>query len=171
MAGKDSKPRKIVELSATARTAKVSIDRKQWEKAMEDQERSIAILGPIGLDILLAAIIGMSFPQRNEDVQKLMGGINMVQKARLAYILGLINKIVLEDLEQIHEIRNRFGHSFEASFAFTKVLKFVRKLSTAKAHEVTPENSYKFYHSAGTKCQNRIIAILQKQRLQKAQKG
>jgi len=170
MAAKDSKHSKIVELVA-ARAAKVSIDRKQWEKAMKNQKRAHAILQPIGLDILLAAIIVRNFPQRNEDVQRLANGINMVQKARLAYILGLINKTVLEDLEQIYEIRNKFAHSFDASFAYTKVLDFVRKLSTAKGQKVTEKNSFKFYESAGAKCSDHIANVLTKQELQKAQKG
>ena len=144
-------------------TVKVAV--KEWKETLEDQKRSTTILVDISFDILLADIIEGNFPQRTKDVQKLMNGINMIQKARLLYILGFIDKMVLKDLEQIHEIRNKFGHSFEASFAFTKVLKFVRKLSTAKAHEVTPENSYKFYHNAGTKCQNYLIAIYEKQKL------
>lgn len=142
---------------------KVSIDRKKWLAAIENQNRSTAILQPIGFDILLGFIIERAFPQRRKDVRNLMNGINLIQKARLAYILGLINKTVLKDLEQIHEIRNKFGHSFEASFAYTKVLKFVRKLSTANGHEVTEKNSYEFYSIALVNCFKHLVAVLQKQ--------
>ena len=165
----DKSGKKMVGLGSTL-APKVSIERKQWEKAMKNQKRAHAILRPIGLDILLAAIIERNFPQRNEDVQRLVNGINMVQKARLVYILGLINKTVLEDLEQIHEIRNKFAHSFDASFAYTKVLDFVRKLSTAKGQVVTDKNSFEFYDSAGAKCSDHIATVLNKQELQEAQK-
>lgn len=146
----------------------VSISRDEWEEAMEDQKRVTVIVSDIGIDILLAGIIERTFPQRTKDVQKLMNGINMVQKARLAYILGFINKMVMKDLEQIHEIRNKFAHSFEPSFADTKVLKFVRKLSTANGQEVTEKNSYKFYKSAGIKCVDHITAIIDEQELKEA---
>lgn len=171
MAAKGDKPKEHVKLRRRRPIDKVSIDRKQWEEAMEDQKRATVIVGDIGIGILLAATIEETFPQRTKDVQKLMNGINMVQKARLAYILGLIDKMVLGDLEQIHEIRNKFGHSFESSFADTKVLKFVRKLSTAKGQEVTEKNSYTFYESAGYKCMEHIMAVFDEQKLKKAQKG
>lgn len=166
----EKKNGRIIDLGP-GRKSTVSISRDEWDEAMEDQKRATVIVSDIGIDILLAGIIERTFPQRTKDVQKLMNGINMVQKARLAYILGFINKMVLGDLEQIHEIRNKFAHSFEPSFADTKVLKFVRKLSTAKGQEVTEKNSYKFYKSAGIKCVDHITAIIDEQELKKAQKG
>lgn len=154
-----------------AKKRTVSISRDDWEAAMEDQKRAAVILSDIGIDIILAAIIERTFPQRTKDVQTLTNGINMVQKARLAYILELIDKMVLKDLEQIHGIRNNFSHSFKASFTYTKVLKFVRNLSTAKGQEVTEKNSYEFYESAGIKCVDHIMAVFDEQELKKAQKG
>ena len=147
MAVKKSKPKKD----------KVSMDRKQWEQAMEDEKRSTAILQPIGLDLVLKIIILNNFLQRAEDVDKLMKSMNMIQKARLAHILGLISKTVLNDLEQLHEIRNKFSHSFSASFTSTKVLRFVRNLSTAKDQVITKENSYKFYSTALSRCLTRLV--------------
>ena len=151
----------------TGKKSMLSISRDEWVKAMEDQKRATVIVGDIGFDIMLAGIIEGTFPQRTKDVQKLMKSINMIQKARLAYILRLIDKVVLEDLEQINEIRNKFGHSFEASFAYTKVLKFVRKLSTAKGQEVTEKNSYKFYESVAIKCVEHIMAVFDEQQKKK----
>ena len=154
-----------------ARKRTVSISRDEWEEAMEDQKRATVIVGDIGIDIILAVIIEETFPQRAKDVQKLMNGINMIQKARLAYIMGFIDKMVLKDLEQIHEIRNKFAHSFDPSFADTKVLKFVRKLSTAKGKEVMEKNSYEFYTSAGYKCVEYLMGVFNEQVLKNAQKG
>ena len=92
-------------------------------KLFEDEKRSTAILQPIALDMTLAVIIANAFPKRTKDVPRLMNSINMAQKARLAYILGFIDKTVLADLVQIYEIRNRFGHSFDASF--TAAIRFI----------------------------------------------
>lgn len=164
MAAKDSKSRKVVGLSAAAKD-KILMDRKKLEELMESKERSTAIVQPIGFEIMLASVIGLNFRQKKE-VEKLMTGINMVQKVRLAYILELINKVVYNDLKQIHEIRNIFAHSLEASFADTKILKFIRKLSTAKGQEVTARNSYRFYKTAGVECIYHIMAVIDKQALQ-----
>lgn len=147
----------------------IPVDQEQWDKAMEDKKRSTAIQQPIAFDIMLAAIIRPFFPGRNKDVKKLMDGINMVQKARLAYLLELIDKKVYNDLEQIHGIRNKFGHRFDASFAQTKILKLVEKLSTAQGKEVTPKNSFKFYESASAKCVIHFITA-SRLKLEKAQK-
>lgn len=153
MVGKDSKPKQKVDLKTT-QPVKISMNIEQWEKSMENEKRSRTIQGYLGFDILLRDIIKRNFPERTKEVKKLMNSsnMNMIQKARLAYILGLINKTILNNLEQIHEIRNEFGHSFEASFANAKVLKFVRKLSTAKGQEITEYNSYDFYERAISFC-------------------
>ncbi|OHB83054.1 MAG: hypothetical protein A2Z38_11385 [Planctomycetes bacterium RBG_19FT_COMBO_48_8] len=114
----------------------------------------------MALDIILADMLQSHFIPLRKEVEKLTNGINMIQKARLANILGLIDKTVFNDLKQIHEIRNKFGHSFEASFANTEVLTFVKNLSTAKGKEVTTENSYKFYKSAVLECVVHLIEYL-----------
>jgi hypothetical protein len=172
MASKDSKSGKVVGLAAGVPEGKVSIDRKRWDKAIEDKERANAILFDIGFDIVLGLVIHMNFPERAKDAQKLMDNpnINMALKAKLAYILQLINKPVRDDLLKIHEIRCRFAHSFDASYAYPEVLKLVKGLSTAKDHEVTAKNSYELFRSAARKCKDTINAILDKQKLQKAQK-
>ena len=115
----------------------------------------------------------MNFPQRAKDAQELMGNpnINMALKAKLAYILQLIDKPVRDDLLKIHDIRNKFGHNFEASFAQKKILGLVRNLSTAKDKEVTAKNSNKLFTSAARKCKDAINAVLDKQGLQKTKKA
>ena len=157
MAAKKRGSKRVVGLAGKGRLARVSVSRIEWIQAMEDEKRSTAILQPIGLDLMLKVIILNNFRQRAEDVDKLMKSMNMIQKARLAHILGLISKTVLNDLEQLHEIRNKFAHSFEASFASTKVLGFVRNLSTAKGGVITKKNSYEFYSTALGKCLARLV--------------
>ncbi|MHC4230398.1 MAG: hypothetical protein ACYSW0_23440, partial [Planctomycetota bacterium] len=111
--------------------------------------------------------------KRTKDVQNVMNNpnINMALKARLAYILGLIDKTVRNDLLKIHDIRCKFGHNFEASFAHTEVLKLVQKLSTAKDHKATAKNSHELFKSTGVKCRDHIMAVYEKQKVEKAQKG
>ena len=126
----------------------------EFNELRQKSERADALMMDIGLDAILRAVIGRNFPHRTGEVEKLMNSTNMIQKARLANILQLIDGMVLKDLEQIHEIRNRFGHSFEARFSDGKVRGFVKKLSTAKDKTVTEKNCYKFYDSALIKCAN-----------------
>lgn len=94
------------------------------------------------------------FSVQDKEVNKLfepsIGGplVSLTHKARLGYALGLIDKTDLKDLEQFHNIRNIFAHNTEASFTEHKVIECVKKLSTAKNHEVTTSNSYKLYNRA-----------------------
>ncbi len=146
-------------MAAKGKDPKVTINRKHWDYLLEDQQARRVFLRNLTLNQELEYIIEETFPQRIREVKKLINGINMVQKARLAYILGLIDKIVFNDLKQLHAVRNIFAHSHTASFTNIKVLKFVRKLSIAKGQEVTEKNSYKFYEDAELTCVNHITDV------------
>jgi DNA-binding MltR family transcriptional regulator len=123
-----------------------------------DVERINTINMDTIFDNIIKKLLLLHFSQRDKTVKKLfdpnIGGplVSLTHKARLAYAMGLIDKIALNDLEHIRRIRNIFAHSIEASFADTEVVKFVRKLSTAKDQEITAKNSYKFYRKAVGKC-------------------
>lgn len=150
---------------------KVLVDPKLWESVKIDNRWYHVFLSDITLDMMLIAITERAFLRRGKELKKLMYSINMAQKAKLAYSLGIINKTALNDLERIHEIRNIFAHNFKTSFANTKVLKLVRRLSTAKGQEVevTEKNSYKCYSDAITNCQDIIDAQYKEQTLKEAQ--
>lgn len=137
----------------------ISIDRKGRAKAIE---------APMNLDTSLRILILQKFPKRTQEVRKLMNALNLVQKARLAYILNLIDGVVKKDLEQIHEIRNKFAHSFHASFFRKDVLKYVKQLSTAKGQsdEVIEKHSYKLYENAVNSC---ICQIMDKMEVNDAE--
>ena len=128
------------------------------DQLIEDRKRLGVIISDTIFDDSLKTILIMRFSRENKDVKKLfdpsIGGplVSLTHKARLAYALGLIDKTALNDFEHIHKIRNKFAHSIKASFADTEVLKFVRRLSTAKGRKVTATNSHKFYKSANDKC-------------------
>jgi len=150
---------------------KVLVDPKLWESVKKDNRWYSVFFQDITLDWMLVAIIERTGLRRGKELKTLMYSINIVQKAKLAYCLGIINKTTIDDLEHIHEIRNIFAHNYKASFANTKVLKHVRKLSTAKGQEVTEKNSYKFYSDATTNCLDIIDAQYKKQTMKGTQKG
>jgi len=87
--------------------------------------------------------------------------VSLTNKAKLAYALGFIDKTVQSDLEQIHRIRNEFAHSAEADFANEEVIKYVRKLSTAKGKRVTKKESYKLYKKATNMCAENLSKVIE----------
>lgn len=109
-------------------------------------------------DKLIETLLLFRFSRQDKTVNGLFDPnargplVSLTQKAKLAYALGLIDKIARNDFEYMHRIRNIFAHSVKASFADTEVVKFVRKLSTAKDQKITAKNSYKFYEKAVGKC-------------------
>jgi len=157
--------KKTITLRRTKKPVQITVDRKKWDEAMEDQKRAFATQIPLGLDEMLKLIIEGAKLQRATEIKKLLksSNMNMIQKARFAFILGLIDGQVLKDLEQIHEIRNILAHNFDADFSHKEILKKVGKLSSAKDQEVTKTNSYKLYHDATGKCVDRTIDVLDKQ--------
>lgn len=172
MAAKNSKPVKYVELSATI-TNKVSNEAPidiapVMVQLIEDKKR----LGVINIDTIfdefLKHILMLHFSKRDKKVKKLfepsIGGplVSLTYKARLAYALRIIDETALNDLENIHNIRNKFAHNTDASFAGTEVIKSVKKLSTAKGKEVTAKNSYKCFESTKDKCTECLIESLNK---------
>ncbi len=129
---------------------------------MEDQKRAKAIQEAARFDLMLKyIIISRVFPkQHSKEAEKFTNGINLIQKARLAYLFGIMDEIVKKDLEQMYEIRNEIAHNHKANFAHKDILKRVRKLSMAKDQEVTEKNSYAFYESSVTLYRKQIMGIV-----------
>ncbi len=158
MAAKNSKPVEYVELSGTINVlkkipkGKTLIDNDKLKQLEKDNRR----IGVLNIHAVFNESLEMSlilrFSKEDEKVEKLMGNISMVRKAGLAYALGIIDETALNDFAQIHDIRGRFAHSSNTGFTDKKVLKFVRKLSTAKGKKVTGKNSFKCFQSAMAKC-------------------
>jgi len=128
-----------------------------YDKLMKNDQRLMAITNPININIILGCLIMMeAFSAKNikefKEADKLMNSFNLIQKARLAYFLNIIDETHKKDLEQIHEIRNKFAHDYRADFSHKDILKYVKKLSAAKGKEVTEKNSCKFYESSVLKC-------------------
>lgn len=83
-------------------------------------DRAIVIVGASFLDFLLKHILLAFFPEKNDEVATLMQSDQPLgtygNKVRMTYCLGLIEKVVKDDLKLIGKIRNRFAHDLYASF-------------------------------------------------------
>lgn len=136
---------------------KVQVDVKEWREAVKNKRWVGVITWDGGLNAILEDFLKMAFSRNDREVKKLFD-CSIVHKARLAYALGLIDKTTLDDLKHIHDIRNIFAHTLNASFANDKVLKKCEGLSTVTKNRsgrkvnVTTSNSYKFYEAAIDKC-------------------
>ena len=114
MTAKNSKPLKYVELSSTITNKKsneLSIDiGPLMEQLLENKKRLEAINIDIVFDEVLKHILTLHFSKRDKKVNNLfepsIGGplVSLTFKARLAYALGIIDKTVLNDFENIHNI-------------------------------------------------------------------
>jgi len=88
-------------------------------------ERAIAIIGATFLEMALEHILYSFLPKDEKEVKKLfefnqpLGSFS--NKINLCYCLGLIDKIIKEDLNQVPRIRNEFAHNLFISFEDVKI--------------------------------------------------
>lgn len=102
----------------------------------EGDDRAIVIIGGSFLDIVLNHILLAFFPEGDTEVNRMMqfdqplGSFG--NKVRLAYCLGLIEKVVKDDLKLIGKIRNRFAHDLYASFEDKNIKSWCQELKWHK---------------------------------------
>jgi len=130
---------------------------QELQKAIEDRPRVRALNYDALFDQSLKLMLTTYFSKRDKAAQKLfdpsIGGplASLTHKARLAYALGIIDKTALDDLLQLHKVRNIFAHSVDSSFSDTEVWKECQKLSTTRGRKVTGKDSLECYErSVGT---------------------
>jgi len=86
----------------------------------EKNERAAAIVGASFLDTLLEQTLVNFFAEDEKEVGNLLKNDRPIgtygSRTSLAYCLGLIGKIVRDDLRLVGKIRNRFAHDLHASF-------------------------------------------------------
>ena len=97
-------------------------------------ERSIAILGGTFLEMILEHILLAFLPEDEKEVNRLMEFNqplgNFSNKIAMTYCLGLIDKVIKDDLNLIRKVRNKFAHDLYATFddeqikAWCKALKW-----------------------------------------------
>lgn len=100
----------------------------------QKDERAIAILGGTFLDMALQHILYSFFPEDEKEVEKLFGQDQPLGtfsgKITICYCLGLIDRMVKDDLNLVRKIRNKFAHDLYATFedeqirGWTSALKF-----------------------------------------------
>ncbi len=92
-----------------------------WDSFQESSDRGFAIIVGCILDDELQEILTKFFI-KDKKVKNLFSNQNLLMhansKIQLAYFLGIIPKIVYEDLIRINTIRNKFAHNFHASLEF-----------------------------------------------------
>ncbi|AGA76666.1 hypothetical protein [Echinicola vietnamensis] len=88
-------------------------------------DRTIAILGGTFLEMILEHILYAFFPEDEKEVEEMMlfnqplG--NFSGKIKMCYCLGLIDKVIKDDLNLVRKIRNEFAHNLYASFENDKL--------------------------------------------------
>ena len=113
----------------------------------EGDDRAIVLIGGSYLDIVLEHILLAFFPEIDKEVIRLvqydqpLGSFG--NKVRMAYCLGLIEKIVKDDLKLIGKIRNRFTHDLYASFEDQDIISWCKELKWHKMSMMTipPEDA------------------------------
>jgi hypothetical protein len=86
----------------------------------EKNERAAAIVGGAFLDTLLEHILLGFLAEDEKEVQRLLDPEQPLgsygSRIRIVYCLGLIGKVIRDDLRLVGKIRNRFAHDLHASF-------------------------------------------------------
>jgi DNA-binding MltR family transcriptional regulator len=133
-----------------------------WKDILKDKQRTKVIMMNTALDYSLAALVSTAFSRKDKEVQGLFnptqnGPLNTLpKKAGLAYALNLIDKTTLQDLKNLHAIRNRFAHSIRPDFNDPEIKKRTKKLSTFNNQEITADNYLDFHDRAIEKCDKYI---------------
>jgi len=112
----------------------------------EKDDRSIAIIGGTFVEIALEHILRAFLPENDKEVNKLFEFNNALgnfsSKISMSYSLGLVEKIIKDDLHNIRKIRNEFAHDLYASFENEKVRSFCKALAWhTRAYVANPPES------------------------------
>lgn len=103
----------------------------------EGNERAAAIVGGAFLDTLLEHILRYFLVDDEKEVERLLEPEQPLgtygARIRVLYCLGLIGKIVRDDLRLVGKIRNRFAHHVNVSFEDEPIRSWCRSL---KWHEI-----------------------------------
>lgn len=86
----------------------------------EGDDRAIVIIGAAFLETILEHILIEFLPEDEKEVDILLQYDKPLgtyaNKVRMIYCLGLMEKIIMEDLKLVGKIRNKFAHNLSASF-------------------------------------------------------
>lgn len=87
--------------------------------------------------------------------------VSIMNKARLAYILGIIDKTIFNDLKYLSRIRNIFAHEYEKKgFGDSEVMAYCSKLSNAKGQKCKDgDKCYELYTEARKRCYDYFMDV------------
>jgi len=153
--------------------------REELQKQMHNQTRADIIVGDALNENLLGDIIGLKLcakgrddvkerddvKKRDDALDSLLKSMNLSNRARLAYLLGIIPGETMQDLQQIRIIRNHWAHRKEPTLSDNKLKKSVSKLSTVgqkQKNKVTEENYMDFCKAARIECWKVLLVELDK---------
>lgn len=87
----------------------------------EPNDRAIAVIGGAFLDTLLLITLHNFLPENDKEVIGLFENNNPLatysSRIKMTYCLGLIDRLIKDDLKLIGKIRNKFAHDLNASFS------------------------------------------------------
>lgn len=93
---------------------------KLFSEQASVNDRAVAIVGASFLDTQLEHMLMNFLVDDEKEVQRLLKPDRPVgtfgTRTTLAYCLGLIGKMIRDDLRLVVKIRNRFAHNLDASF-------------------------------------------------------
>ncbi len=127
--------------------------------------RAIVIIGAAFLETILEHILIEFFPEGEKEVGILLNYDKPLgtysNKVRMIYCLGLIEKMVMQDLKLIGKIRNRFAHDLSVSFADKDITDWCKQLKWHREvfflHETPKEATTRDLYQVGV---NTVISHL-----------
>ena len=145
----------------------VSECKKRIEDLLNDKTHMTIVLAYTELiAMLLERILLRHFSRKDKEVQKLINILNIPQRLRLVYALGLVNKTTLKDINLMIDIRNALFHGLPKTFESVGVCNICKRLSTAKGQKITAKNSFKVY---GKTVLVQLLCLLDAMELKKEQ--
>ena len=123
------------------------LTKEALDELQTSTDRAIAIVGAVlidnGLRTLISAELRADQGVENDLFQPTgpLGALG--PKARLAYMMSLIEKHAYDDILLIEHIRNRFAHRLECkNFDHTLIAKEIKKLSTNEISKIALKRKY-----------------------------
>jgi hypothetical protein len=108
----------------------------------EPNERAMAIVGAAFLDTILEHMLTAYLVDDEKEVKRLLNHQQPLgtlgARTTMCYCLGLIPKIIRDDLRTVGNIRNRFAHDLNASFADERIRAWCMNLEWHRTAYVTP---------------------------------
>lgn len=123
---------------------------EEWKKAEENETRTKVIVEDALFIDILGILIRFAISRRDDVIGTLLQSTQFHDRARLAYLLEIIDKRAMQDLLRIHNIRNKWAHLAEPVFSAKEWKRDVLALSTvgSKKDEVTKKNYMDFFWDA-----------------------